>query len=168
MTTSEPSGGDPLAAFEAELAELRAKAERMQESLREATATVRSKDGAATITVGPGGSVTNLEFGPRAYQRPPAALAALVLELMASAQKQVGAQVAEAFGGLVGENSAAMEVLQEFLPEDDDEPDDDDGVLDVAEDPAPPPPPPLSPPQPQPRRRARPPSEDDEDFTDPW
>ncbi|KAA9150955.1 YbaB/EbfC family nucleoid-associated protein, partial [Amycolatopsis acidicola] len=121
MTTSETPGDDPFAAFGAEMAELKAKAERIQESVRAATATVSSPDGSVTVTVGAGGVVTGLEFGKRAYDRRPAALSALVLQLLGKAQQQIGAQVAEAFGGLVGENSAAMEVLQEYLPEEDDE-----------------------------------------------
>ncbi|WP_246128056.1 YbaB/EbfC family nucleoid-associated protein, partial [Amycolatopsis rhizosphaerae] len=114
----QPGGADPIAEFAAELEQIRAKAEEVQELVRTASATVRSPDGAVTVTVGATGALTNIAFGPRAYQRPPEALSALVLQTMGAAQKQVATQVSGAFGGLVGENSAAMEVLEEFLPRD--------------------------------------------------
>lgn len=164
MTTS-----DPVSGFTAELAQLRERAEQVQQHIQDASATVRSPDGAATVTVGPSGALLDLSFGNRAYQRPPAALAALVLQLIGTAQQRVGGQVAAAFQGLVGENSSAMELLREFLPESTEETDDQN---EPEEPPQPSPPPsPAAPPQAQqpPRTRPRPKQDDDEDdFTDPW
>ncbi|WP_439386267.1 YbaB/EbfC family nucleoid-associated protein [Amycolatopsis lexingtonensis] len=62
--------GDPLAAFTVELEEIRAKAATAQETLRSATASVQSPDGAVSVTVGPSGVLQDLRFGPRAYERP--------------------------------------------------------------------------------------------------
>jgi hypothetical protein len=119
VTDPQLSGAaDPLTEFTAELAELKTRAEEVQNRVRAATATVSAPDGAATVTVGPGGALVNIAFTTRAYQRPPQALASLVLSLIGRGQRQVSAQVTEAFAGIVGEDSAAMDVLTEFLPAD--------------------------------------------------
>jgi DNA-binding protein YbaB len=172
MTQSVPSGGDPLAAFTVELEEIRAKAAAAQEKLRSATASVQSPDGAVSVTLGPGGVLQDLRFGPRAYERSPQALAGAVLQLIGRAQQKVSAQVAEAFSGMVGENSAARELLGEFLPE----PEPDDGTPatpqpTAEEPPAPrhrPPPGPQQPQRDQPRRRPRQVPEEDDGESNPW
>jgi DNA-binding protein YbaB len=161
--TQFASGGDgaPLAAFDAELQLVKERAEEVQERLRTASSTVRAPDGAVTVTVGASGVLQGISFGARAYQRPPEALSALVMQLVASAQKAVSAEVSGAFADLVGEGSTAMAVLQEFLPERDDEED--------AVGPATPPPPPAAPvpPRQQPPRRPAPEDDEDED-NNPW
>ncbi len=166
MTQSVPPGGDPLAAFTVELEEIRAKAAAAQEKLRSATASVQSPDGAVSVTLGPSGVLQDLRFGPRAYDRPPQALAGVVMQLIGRAQQKVSAEVAEAFGGMVGENSGARELLGEFLPE----PEPDQGApRQPAEEPPHRPPP--SPPQPQrgqPRRRPRPEPDEDDGESNPW
>jgi DNA-binding protein YbaB len=180
--SQHPDAADPFAGFTAELTELRAKAEEVQERIKAATATVSSPDGAATVTVGPGGALMNLVFGERAYRRPPPALAALVLSLIGKAQRQVSAQVSGAFAEMVGENSSAMDVLNEFLPADADAEDPTPNVP-VEQSSSPPPAQPLPPsPPPDPRRPppvshprpSRPPApsrraaDEDDDFSDPW
>jgi DNA-binding protein YbaB len=107
---------DPLAGFDTQIAQLRARAELAQAEI--SAATVGSPDAAVTVTVGAGGALTDVQFGPSAYTRPPQQLAALVMQLVDRAQQQVSAKVVSAFGGLVGENSAAMDVLTQFLPAD--------------------------------------------------
>lgn len=165
MTQSVPDG-DSLAAFTAELEEIRAKAASAQEKLRSVSASAQSPDGAVSVTVGPSGVLRDLRFGPRAYDRPPPALSGLVLQLIGRAQQKVSAQVADAFSGMVGENSAARELLDEFLPAP--EPAPDPGKSDVflpeqeAEDR-----PPQRQPQP-PRRRPRPAPDEDADESNPW
>ncbi|WIX85290.1 YbaB/EbfC family nucleoid-associated protein [Amycolatopsis sp. DG1A-15b] len=173
MTQSMPSGGDPLAAFTVELEEIRAKAAAAQEKLRSAVATVRSPDGAVTVTVGPSGVLQDLRFGPRAYERSPQTLSGLVLQLIGRAQQKVSAEVADAFSGMVGENSAARELLDEFLPEP--EPD-AGGASAPRQAPEEPPAPPQHRPQPgpqqpqrgQPRRRPRQAPEEDDGESNPW
>ncbi|WP_410567655.1 YbaB/EbfC family nucleoid-associated protein [Amycolatopsis sp. cmx-4-61] len=171
MTQSVP-GGDPLAAFGAELDDIRAKAVAAQEKLRSAVATVQSPDGAVSVTVGPSGVLQGLRFGPRAYERPPQALSGLVLQLIGRAQQKVSAEVADAFGGMVGENSAARELLEEFLPAPEPDAGPPPGKSDVfmpeqeAEDrPAAPPPQPQ---RGQPRRRPRSAPDEDDGESNPW
>ncbi|MGW4519766.1 YbaB/EbfC family nucleoid-associated protein [Amycolatopsis sp. NPDC004378] len=173
-----PPDGDPLAAFTVELEEIKAKAAAAQERLQSATASAQSPDGAVSVTVGPSGVLQDLRFGPRAYERPPHALAGMVMQLVGRAQQKVSAQVADAFGGMVGESSAARELLDEFLPQPEPETPPPPGKSDVfmpeqeAEDrpPAPPHRPPPGPPPQQgpPRRRPRPAPEEDEGESNPW
>lgn len=187
MTQSvPPGGGDPLAAFTAEIEELQAKAAAAQERLQAAVASVQSPDGAVSVTVGPSGVLQDLRFGPRAYERPPQALSGLVMQLIGRAQQKVSAEVADAFSGMVGESSAARELLAEFLPS----PEPDEGAqpgngfapeqeagarpprpVSPPQRPSPPPPPqsPQSPQQgPPPRRRPRSTPEEDDGESNPW
>lgn len=187
------NAGDDFAGFDAEMAQLKARAESAQEQIQTATATVSSPDGAVTVTVGASGALTDIRLGDRAYERPPRALAALLMQLCGKAQQRVSAQVMTAFGGLVGESSAAMDMLTQFLPADP-EPETEDpasGTPDqewprpqqTAPRPPAPPAPPRTPPPPQPpvpplrrndpRGNRPPPSRRqhdaaDDDFTDPW
>ncbi len=175
LTQSVPPG-DPLAAFTVELEEIRAKAATAQETLRSATASVQSPDGAVSVTVGPSGVLQDLRFGPRAYERPPQALSGLVLQLIGKAQQKVSAQVASAFEGMVGESSAARELLDEFLPAPEADagppPDKSDVFMPEQEaDDRPPRPPHRPPPPPQqgpPRRRPRPAPDEDDGDSNPW
>jgi hypothetical protein len=102
------------------------------------------------------------------------------MQLIGRAQQKVSAEVADAFGGMVGESSAARELLDEFLPAPEPDQETQPGKSDVflpeqeAEDrpPAPPhrPPPSPQPPQQhgQPRRRPRPAPDEDDDESNPW
>jgi DNA-binding protein YbaB len=175
LTQSVPPGSDPLAAFTAELEGIQAKAAAVQERLRSATATVQSPDGAVSVTIGPSGVLQELRFGPRAYERPPQALSSTVMQLIGRAQQKVSAEVADAFSGMVGENSAARELLDEFLPAPEPDagtpPGDGGKFLPEQEDRRPPPNPPPPPPPPQqgqPRRRPRSAPEDDDGESNPW
>jgi DNA-binding protein YbaB len=180
LTQSVPpddGAGDPFAALNARIEEMQTKAAAAQEQLENAVATAQSPDGAVSVTLGATGALKDLKFGARAYERPPQALAGLVMQLIGRAQQKVSAEVSEAFGGLVGEDSAAMEVLEEFLPapaEDEEEPPPAEDTLEPeqeAEDRTPPPPA-RGPQQPirQPRRRPRPDDDEDEDYDEirPW
>lgn len=149
MTHSDaanPSGG-----LDAQIARLREQAEKVQEQIRTATATVSSSDESVTVTVAAGGAVTDVRFGNRAYQRPPQQLSALLMQVIGKAQRQVSTEVSTAFAGLVGKDSAAMSVLDEFQPP---EPPPEQPPPPAA---APPPTPPPTPPPPLPRPVAKPP-----------
>lgn len=114
MSTPDPD--ELLRALDPGLAELKMKAEQAQEQLASSTATKRSPDGAVSVTVGPGGNLTALELTERAYQQSPSQLAAQIMRLATQAQQQVGAKMMEAFTGLVGPDSPALDVLTPFLP----------------------------------------------------
>ncbi|GHF86875.1 YbaB/EbfC family nucleoid-associated protein [Amycolatopsis bartoniae] len=165
-----PPGGDPLAAFTAEVEAIQARAAAAQEQLRNAVATAQSPDGAVTVTIGPSGILQDIRFGPRAFQRSPEALSGEVMQLVGKAQREVSAEVADAFSGMVGENSDARALLDQFLPapEQDEAPEDDGDTFTPQPDEDEPAPPPAQRPQPPRRRPSRPaPDEDDED-NNPW
>ncbi|RJQ76783.1 YbaB/EbfC family DNA-binding protein [Pseudonocardiaceae bacterium YIM PH 21723] len=131
---------DPSVDFDKHIESLKAKAEEAQQKLRSAEATAVSGDRAVSVSVSPGGSLTNLQFGPKAFTgRTPQQLAAEVMALAGKAQQQVSLKVMDAFSGMVGEGSAAMEMLNQFLPAD---------------------------PQQEPAKPARPADDDDDDFYD--
>jgi DNA-binding protein YbaB len=157
--------------YEAKLADLKKKSEDLQENFAASTATVTSKDGAVTVTVGPNGGLQNLVLGHRAVELGAARLTALILETARRAQKQAAEKVLEIFKPL-GEGTEAYQMVSDSIPSDDeiDETDAYDEIDDEPE-PAPAPPPasrPAAAPQPPPVRGRRPADDDDDDDNQPW
>lgn len=138
--------GDPLAGLDADLAEMKARAEQTSEQLREASATVAAPDGAVEVTVGPSGALQNIRFGQRAAQLSPDQLSSLAMRLLKKAQAQAGSRMVEALGELVGEQDGAVGALAEFLPTASAEDADDESA--PAGDWQPGTPPPAAPPMP--------------------
>ncbi|WP_049570411.1 YbaB/EbfC family nucleoid-associated protein [Nonomuraea sp. SBT364] len=69
---------------------------RMQEKMRDLSATARSKDGMVTVTVGPRGEVRTIEFDPRVYRKlSPSELSALIVEQIGRATSQVSGEMKE-------------------------------------------------------------------------
>lgn len=114
MSTPDPD--ELLRQLDPGIADLKAKAELASERISTSSATRHSKDGSVSVTVGPGGNLVGLNLTEQAYQQPPAKLAAEILQLSGQAQQQVSAEIMAAFGGLVGPDSSAMDVLTPFLP----------------------------------------------------
>ena len=169
MSTPDPD--ELLRALDPGLAELKAKAEQAQEQLATSTATRRSADGAVSVTVGPGGNLTALNLTERAYQQPPSRLAAQIMQLATQAQQQVSAKVMEAFTGLVGPTSPALDVLTPFLPPEPQEqepeapaPNPDDPYDQHPGGYGPPPSAPPAPPAPEIQRRPRRRRDDNQDV----
>lgn len=138
------------------------KAEEAKARLRQLSATLTSKDGAATVTVNASGALQRLSFGPRAQGIPLDQLAATVLATAQRAQALAARQIPEVMAPLIGAGSDAMKFLQEQLPapEVPDEPpavQQPRFVLNEEQQSAPPPPPPA------PRRQPRPPADADGD-----
>ncbi|MGW4210667.1 YbaB/EbfC family nucleoid-associated protein [Lentzea sp. NPDC004789] len=157
--------------YEAKLADLKKKSEDLQENFAASTATVTSKDGAVTVTVGPNGGLQNLVLGHRAVELGAPRLTALILETARQAQKQAAEKVLEIFKPL-GEGTEAYQMVSDSIPSDD-EIDETDAYDEIDDEPEPAPaPPPVSRPAaaPQPplvrgRRRA---DDDDDDDNQPW
>jgi DNA-binding protein YbaB len=139
--------------LDARITRLREQAEEIQERMKTANATASSPDEAVTVTVGAGGAVTDIRFGDRAYQRPPQQLASLLMQTIGKAQRQVSADVGTAFAGLVGSNSTAMSLFDQFRP-----PEPPPEQAPPPPTPPPPAPPPVAPPPPRPvAQQQRPP-----------
>ncbi|HEX7303003.1 YbaB/EbfC family nucleoid-associated protein [Lentzea sp.] len=159
--------------YEAKLADLKQKSENLTENFAAASATVTSKDGAVTVTVGPNGGLQNLQLGHRAMELGGPRLTAAILETARKAQKQAAEQVLELFKPL-GEGTEAYQMVSDSIPADDSEVEENDNYDEVDDDepePAPPAPPvsrPAAAPQPPPvRGRARA-ADDDDDDNQPW
>ncbi|MFJ6121178.1 YbaB/EbfC family nucleoid-associated protein [Streptomyces sp. NPDC092129] len=87
-----------LAEAMAELETVQAGVARAEEELRNATVTVRSRDRAVEVTVGPQGELTGLKFLDGKYRTMAAAeLAASVLESAGQARTQMSRRVMETF-----------------------------------------------------------------------
>ncbi|MET1074564.1 MAG: YbaB/EbfC family nucleoid-associated protein, partial [Umezawaea sp.] len=83
--------------YEAKLADLKKKSEDLQENFTASTATVTSKDGSVTVTVGPNGGLQNLQLGRRAMEMSAAQLTGAILQTAAVAQRQAAEKVLEVF-----------------------------------------------------------------------
>lgn len=157
--------------YEAKLADLKKKSEDLQENFAASTATVTSKDGAVTVTVGPNGGLQNLVLGHRAVELGAPRLTALILETARHAQKQAAEKVLEIFQPL-GEGTEAYQMVADSIPADE-EVDETDAYDEVDDEPAPAPaPPPVSrpaaAPQPAPARGRGRATDDDDDDNQPW
>ncbi|WP_330274929.1 YbaB/EbfC family nucleoid-associated protein [Lentzea sp. NBC_00516] len=156
--------------YEAKLADLKQKSEDLSENVAAASATVTSKDGAVTVTVGPNGGLQNLQLGHRAVELGGPRLTALILETARKAQKQAATQVLELFKPL-GEGTEAYQMVSDSIPDDEVE-EDTDPYDEVDEEPEPAPAPPASrpaaTPQPAPVRGRRRADDDDDDDDNPW
>ncbi|WP_246127945.1 YbaB/EbfC family nucleoid-associated protein, partial [Amycolatopsis rhizosphaerae] len=92
------------------------KAEEAKTRLQQLSATLTSKDGAATVTVNASGALQRLSFGPRAQGVPLDQLAATVLATAQRAQAQAARRITEVMAPLIGADSDAMKFLEEQLP----------------------------------------------------
>ncbi|SER85433.1 YbaB/EbfC family nucleoid-associated protein [Lentzea albida] len=158
--------------YEAKLADLKQKSEDLTENFAAASATVTSKDGSVTVTVGPNGGLQNLQLGHRAVELGGPRLTALILETARAAQKQAATQVLELFKPL-GEGTEAYQMVSDSIPDDevDEDTEDDYDEVDDEPEPAPAPPPasrPAAAPQPAPVRGRPRAADDDDDDNQPW
>ncbi len=169
-------GEDFQLLLDRQVRDMQAKAAALSEALSAAGATVRTRDGAVTVTLAPNGALTNLELGFRACEMGPARLTAAIMGAVRDAQRQTARSVADSFATINGD-SESTDMVRSFLPPDP-PPAGDFAAPDNAEPertppPAvtpPPPPRPAGPPPaagPAPRRR---PAGDDtfDDESNPW
>lgn len=151
-----------IADLEAKAQDLARRSQEMQQQIQQASATLRSPDGAVTVTVAPNGALQHIEFSPRAAEMSHVQLGQAVMATVRRAQAQAAQQVAAVvepqFGG-----TAAMDFLTSFIPRVEEPPPppptEEGGVLRQASWEAPPRPVPPAPPS-RPRHAADP---DDED-----
>jgi DNA-binding protein YbaB len=184
--------------YQKRIAGVRQASERLKENLGGAVVTMSSPDEAVTVTIGPNGSLKNLQLSHRAAEHSPQQLGSLIMTTVRRAQRVMAERVIEAVTEFGGGESDATKLLRNYLPEDpSDRPDPDDSVSSfengLTEQPmeepryAPPPPVPSAPamaappaftpppapaPTPAPAVRARAPRanavEDDEFEENPW
>jgi DNA-binding protein YbaB len=139
-------GEAAVAEFKNKLTALRVRTEAARAALGAASATVTSTDGAVTVSVGAGGVLSELSFGPSAFDRGPHALANTVLTTVRTAKARALEQAEHDLTEIVGADSGAVAVLRRrraeldvpeadgpanpdaFLPREDADDDDYDGL----------------------------------------
>ena len=163
MTTANPYQW--IEEYEAKLAGLKQMTEDLQENVAASSATVTSKDGAVTVTVGPNGGLQNLQLGHRAVELGAPRLTALVLETARHAQKKAAQKVVEVFAPL-GEGTEAYQMVSDLIPEDETVDETADAIDEVDEETRPPVSRPIAP-QPPVRGRGRVDDHEDDDNR-PW
>lgn len=166
-------GEDFQLLLERQVRDMQSKAAALGEALSAAGATVRSRDGAVTVTLAPNGALTNLELGHRACELGPARLTAAIMGTVREAQRRTARTVADSFATINGDGEST-DMVRSFLPPD--PPPDGDFAAPESAEPERTPPPPAAPPArppappaggPAPRRR---PQADDrfDDESNPW
>ncbi|MEJ2856483.1 MULTISPECIES: YbaB/EbfC family nucleoid-associated protein [unclassified Saccharothrix] len=110
-----------IADLEARATDLARRSEEMQQQIQQTSATLRSPDGAVTVTVAPNGSLQHIEFSPRVGDFSHVQLGQVVMTTVRRAQAQAASQVAAIvepeFGG-----TEAMDFLTSFIPQVEEEP----------------------------------------------
>ena len=164
-------GEDFQLLLERQVREMQSKAAALNEAISSAGATVRTRDGAVTVTLAPNGALTNLELGHRACELGPARLTKAIMGAVRDAQRQTARAVADSFATINGDGEST-EMVRSFLPPDP-PPDGDFAAPESAAEPERTPPPAsprpaaMPPPPSVPRRRPR---ADDpvDDESNPW
>jgi DNA-binding protein YbaB len=105
-------GAAAVAEFKDKLTALHARTEAARAALGAASATVTSTDGAVTVSVGAGGVLNDLSFGPSAFDRGPDALAAAVVATVRTAKVRALEQAEHDLTDIVGADSGAVAVLR--------------------------------------------------------
>ena len=105
-------GAAAVAGFKDQLTALHARTEAARAALGAASATVTSTDGAVTVSVGAGGVLSDLSFGPSAFDRGPDALAAAVVATVRTAKIRALEQAEHDLTDIVGADSGAVAVLR--------------------------------------------------------
>lgn len=111
MTSSEW-----LDSYQQEVTDITGRAQEAQSQLAEISATLTSPDGAATVTVNASGALQSLSFDRKAESLSREKLAASVLSTAHKAQAKAAQQVTAVMAPLIGEDSDAMQFLQEQVP----------------------------------------------------
>jgi DNA-binding protein YbaB len=110
-------GRDWLTSYRERVAEIAARAARANEELAATAATVTSREGAVTVTVGSAGALQSLEFSERAEELDRSQLAAAVLDAARRAHAEAARRALRAVGPTLGADSEAISLLRAHLPD---------------------------------------------------
>jgi DNA-binding protein YbaB len=100
--------------FEARTAAMRANATRLQEGLSAANATVASDEGEVSITVGMGGTLQAIEFGPTHRHMSGQGLAQLIMETYHEAVAEASTKSVDVMSDILGEDSEALSIMRQY------------------------------------------------------
>jgi DNA-binding protein YbaB len=110
-------GREWLASYRERVADIAARADRAREELAATAATVTSRDGAVTVTVGPAGALQALVFSERAEELDRSQLAAAVLDAACRAHAEAARRALRALGPTLGADGEAISLLRAHLPD---------------------------------------------------
>jgi hypothetical protein len=105
-----------LADYRDRLTDIGARAQRAQDALARAEATVTSPDGAVTATVDAGGGLRSLVLADRTAQMRPEQLAAAIVATAATARRAAAEGAIAAVSPLLGADSPAVRMMRDSLP----------------------------------------------------
>lgn len=116
--------------YQKRIAGYKRASEQLKESLGSAMVTMSSPDEAVTVTIGPNGSLKNLQLSHRAAEHTPQQLGSLIMQTVRRAQRAMAEKVVQAVSDFGGGESDATTLLRNYLPEEpgDRVADEDDGV----------------------------------------
>lgn len=118
MPSNPFEGLDPdamLAELRQQAADLETKATQLRTELDKTTATATSPDGAVTVTLSPTGALQNITFSAKAAAVKPEALGPLVMQTVATAQREVSNRVTASLSQQFGD-SETMDFITQFMP----------------------------------------------------
>lgn len=104
-----------LADFETRVTRLQERADETQEVLTAISASATSDLGEVTVTVGAGGGLTGVRFGPEARRTSPQSLEEMIMAMYRKAVQDAAGQAKDALTGLLGAGTPAMANFEESL-----------------------------------------------------
>ena len=113
--------------YQKRIAGYKRASDQLKENLGSALVTISSPDESVTVTIGPNGSLKDLQLSHRAAEHTPQQLGSMIMQTVRRAQRTMAEKVVEAvteFGG--GENDAST-LIRNYLPEDPNDRPADDG-----------------------------------------
>ncbi len=116
--------------YQKRIAGYKRASEQLKENLGATTVTMKSPDESVTVTIGPNGSLKDLQLSHRAAEHTPQQLGSMIMNTVRRAQRAMAEKVVEAvteFGG--GENDASK-LIRNYLPAD---PNDQPAAVDDSE-----------------------------------
>lgn len=108
-------------------ARMRERAEGVRDQLARNSVTATDGRGVVTVTVGSGGVMQSIRFGPRASQTPLSELSAVIMRTYGRACREAAGQSQQILGELVGADSPTVRLMQDAVPPDQDEYSERDG-----------------------------------------
>lgn len=100
--------------LDARVAQIQEQAGRAEQALADSATTLASDEGAVTVTVNAGGTLTGLRFSNEAKHMSGNGLADLVLDTYRRAVEESGQKTAAIMSDLLGGDQEAMGLLQSF------------------------------------------------------
>jgi DNA-binding protein YbaB len=104
--------------YQKKIAGFRAASEQLKENLGGALVTMSSPDEAVTVTIGPNGSLKNLQLSHRATEHSPQQLGSLIMTTVRRAQRAMAEKVVEAVTEFGGGEGDASTLIRNYLPAD--------------------------------------------------